>query len=46
MIYKELYNAKVLVLKTLVLIPSIDKIEITVSKPSLLNTNFKLAIVT
>jgi hypothetical protein len=33
-------------LKTLVPTPSIDKIEITISKPSLLNTNPKLVMVT
>jgi hypothetical protein len=33
-------------LETLVLTPSINKIEITISKPSLLNINPKLAIVT
>ena len=44
-IYKELHDAKVFVLKTLVLTPSIDKIKITISKPNLLNINPKLAIV-
>ena len=33
-------------LKTPVLIPSINKIKITISKPSPLNTNPKLVIVT
>ena len=33
-------------LKTLVLTPSIDKIKITISKPSPLNINPKLATVT
>ena len=45
-IYKELYNAKVLALETLGPIPSIDEIEITIFKPSPLNTNPKSAIVT
>ena len=44
-IYKELYNAKVLVLETPVPIPSIDEIKITISKPSPLNINPKLVIV-
>ena len=43
--YKELYNAKVLVLETLVLIPFINKIKITMFKPNPLNKNPKLAIV-
>jgi hypothetical protein len=46
LLYKELYNAKVFILETLVLIPSINKIEITVFKPSLLNINPKPVIVT
>jgi hypothetical protein len=45
-IYKELYDAKVFVLETLIPIPSIDKIKIIISKLSLLNTNPKPAIVT
>ena len=45
-IRKELYNAKVLALETLVPTPSIDKIEITVSMPNLLNINPELVIVT
>ena len=44
-IYKELYNAKVLILETLVLIPSINEIKITISKPNPLNANSKLVIV-
>ena len=44
-IYKELYNAKVLILETLVLTPPINKIKITISKPDLLNTNPKLVII-
>ena len=46
MIYKELYNAEVLILKSLVLMPLIDEIKITISKPSPLNINPKLVIVT
>ena len=42
---RELFNTKVLILKTPVPIPFIDKIKITISKPSLLNTNPKLAII-
>ena len=44
-IHKELYNTKVLALKTPVPIPSIDEIEITISKPDPLNANPKLAII-
>ena len=44
-IYKELYNAKVLILETLIPTPSMDKIEITISKPGLLNTNPKPVMV-
>ena len=44
-IYKELYNAKVLILETPVPTPSIDKIEITIFKPNPLNTNPELAMV-
>jgi hypothetical protein len=44
-IYKELYNTKILILKTLILIPSINKIKITIFKPNLLNINPKPAIV-
>ena len=44
-IYKELYNAKLLVLKTLVPIPSTDEIKITILEPDLSNANPKLAIV-
>ena len=44
-IRKELYNTKVLILKTPEPIPFIDKIEITMSKPSPLNTNPKLVMV-
>jgi hypothetical protein len=44
--YKELYNTKVLILKTLILTLSIDRIKITVFKFSLLNTKPKLVIVT
>ena len=44
--YKELYNIKVLALETPVPTPSINEIEITISKPNLLNINPKLAIVT
>jgi hypothetical protein len=45
-IYKELYNTKVLILKTLIPIPFINKIKITIFKLSLLNINPKLVIVT
>ena len=44
-IYKELYNAKLLALKTPVPTPFVDKIEITILEPDPLNTNLKLAIV-
>ena len=44
-IYKELYDAKLLILETLVLIPSVDKIKITILKPNLLNAKPKLAII-
>ena len=44
-IYKELYNAKVLALKTLVPIPSANKIEITILKYNPSNANSKLVIV-
>ena len=44
-IYKKLYNAKVLILKTLVSTPFINKIKITILEPDLLNTNPKLVIV-
>ena len=44
-ITQEFYNTKLLVLKTLVPIPPVDKIEITILKPNPLNTNPKLAIV-
>ena len=44
-ICKELYNAKLLILETLVPTPSIDKIKITILEPDLLNANPKLAIV-
>jgi len=43
-LYKELYNAKAYILKTLIAIP-INKIKIMVSKPNLLNANTKLVIV-
>ena len=43
-LYKELYNAKVLTLKTLIVIP-INKIKIAVYKPNLLNINPELIIV-
>ena len=43
-IYKKLYNAKVLALKTLVLTPSTNKIKVTIFKPDLLNTNPKPAV--
>jgi len=43
-LYKELCNIKALTLKTLIVMP-LNKIEITVSKPSLLNINTKLIIV-
>ena len=44
-IYKELYNAKLLILETPVPTPSIDEIEITILKYDPLNTNPKPAIV-
>ena len=44
-IYKELYNAKLLVLKTPVPIPSVDKIKITILEPNPSNANPKPAIV-
>ena len=44
--HKELYNAKVLILKTPVPTPSIDEIKITIFKSGPLNTNSKLVIVT
>ena len=44
-IYKELYNAKVLALKTPVLIPFVDEIKITILEYNPLNTNPKLVIV-
>jgi hypothetical protein len=44
-IYKELHNAKLLVLETLVPTPSIDKIKITILESDLLNINLKLVIV-
>ena len=44
-IYKELYNAKVLILETPVPTPSIDEIEIIILEPDLLNINPKLVIV-
>ena len=44
-IYKELYNTKLLVLKTPVPIPSTDKIKITILKYNPLNANPKPAIV-
>ena len=42
--YKKLHKAKVFVLETLVPTPFIKKIKITISKPNLLNINFKLII--
>ena len=45
-IRKELYNAKLLILKTLVPTPSVDKIKITILEPDPLNAKPKLAIVT
>ena len=45
-IHKELYNAKVLILETLIPTPSMDKIKITIFKPNLIITNPKLVIVT
>ena len=44
-IYKELYNAKLFVLETLVPTPSVDKIKITILKPDPSNTNPELVIV-
>ena len=45
-LYKELYDTKVLVLKILVLIPFTDnKIKITIFKLNLLNINPKLVII-
>jgi len=41
---KELCNVKALILETLIITP-VNKIKATVSKPSLLNANTKLAIV-
>ena len=41
---KELYNTKILILETLIVIP-INKIKITVCEPSPLNINPKLVIV-
>jgi len=41
---KELRNVKALILKTLIIIP-VNKIKITVSKPSPLNANTKPVIV-
>ena len=41
---EELRNVKALILETP--IPPINKINITISKPGLLNTNSKLVIVT
>ena len=43
--HKELYNAKVLILKTLVPTPSTEEIKITIFKPDLLNINPKLVII-
>ena len=43
-LYKELYNVKTLILETLIVIP-INKIKITIYKPSLLNINPKLVTV-
>ena len=43
-LYKELYNIKTLILETLIVTP-INKIRITIYKPSPLNTNSKLVIV-
>jgi len=43
-LYKELCNIKALILETLT--PPINKINITVSEPGPLNTNFKLVILT
>jgi len=45
-ICEELCNIKALILKTLILTPTVDEIRITVFKPGLLNANFKLVIVT
>jgi len=42
-LYKELYNVQVFTLETP--IPPINKINITVSEPGLLNTNPKLVMV-
>jgi len=41
---EELRNVKILILETLIVIP-INKIKITIYKPSLLNANPKLVIV-
>jgi len=43
-IYKELYNLKALILKTLIATP-INKIKITIYKPNPLNINPKLVII-
>ena len=45
-ICKELYNTKILILETPIPTPSINEIEITISKPGLLNINPKPIIVT
>ena len=44
-LHKELYNAKLLILKTPVPTPSINKIKITILKHNPLNMNSKLAII-
>jgi len=43
-LYKELRNVKALILETLIITP-INKIKVTISKPSLLNANTKPVIV-
>ena len=43
-IYEELYNLKALTLEILIVTP-INEIKITISKPSLIDTNPKLVIV-
>ena len=43
-IHKELYNLKALILEILIGTPT-NEIKITISKPSLIDTNLKLVIV-
>jgi len=45
-IREELHNVRALTLETLILIPTADEIKITVFKPSPLNVNPKLVMVT